>query len=174
MSDVSVADSSLAQAAADESPNDGEQFLRLQLVAETTMLLPVRQLAEVLTIETHQIVPIPHLPAWVMGIYNWRGEILWMLDVGHLCGLAPWYQQSHTSVHSVAVLQIADDAKPQTLGLVVSQIEEIEWCDPTKIQPFTAVTSRLAAFIQGYWCKPNGEALAVLDGKAVMAAMPAS
>ena len=171
MSDVSVVDSTSTQPAA-IAESDGEQFLRLQLVAETVVLLPVRQLAEVLTIETHQIVPIPHLPSWVMGIYNWRGEILWMLDVGHLGGLPPWYQQSHTSVHSVAVLQIADGAKPQTLGLVVSKIEEIEWCDPNQIQSFTAATTKLASLIQGYWCKPNGEALAVLDGEAVIAAMP--
>ncbi|MBD2092433.1 CheW domain-containing protein [Microcoleus sp. FACHB-1515] len=174
MSDVSVIDSTSApiEVAIEES-GSSEQFLRLQLVAGTTVLLPVHQLAEVLTIETHQIVPIPHLPSWVMGIYNWRGEILWMLDVGHLGGLTPWYQQSHTSIHSVAVLQMAEDAKPKTLGLVVSKIEEIEWCDPNQIQPFTAVTSKLASLIQGYWCKPNGEALAVLDGAAVIAAMPA-
>lgn len=173
MSDLSVADSTRQTQVAIEENLEGEQFLRLQLVAETVVLMPVRQLAEVLSIETHQIVPIPHLPSWVMGVYNWRGEILWMIDVGHLGGLPPWYQRSHTSVHSVAVLQIADGAKPRSLGLVVSKIEEIEWCDPNQIQSFTAVTSKLAALIQGYWCKPNGEALAVLNGAAVVAAMPA-
>lgn len=172
MSDPSVANSTLQIEGAIEENLGSEQFLRLQLVPETTVLLPVHQLAEVLTIETHQIVPIPHLSSWIMGIYNWRGEILWMIDVGHLSGLVPWYQRSHSSVHSVAVLQIADGAKPKTLGLVVSKIEEIEWCNPDQIQPFMAVTGKLASLIQGYWCKPNGEALAVLDGEAVIAAMP--
>lgn len=173
MSDLSVTDSTPQTEGAIAEHSGSEQFLRLQLVAGTTVLLPVYQLAEVLTIETHRIVSIPHLPSWVMGIYNWRGEILWMIDIGHLGGLPPWYQRSHTSIHSVAILQIADGAKPKALGLVVSKIEEIEWCDPDQIQPFTAATGKLASLIQGYWCKPDGEALAVLNGEAVIAAMPA-
>ncbi|GBF83604.1 chemotaxis signal transduction protein [Aphanothece sacrum FPU3] len=64
-----------------------EQFLRFDLVPDTTLMLPVAQLTEVLTVPLGQIVPIPHMPPWVMGIYNWRGEILWMVDLGHLLGL---------------------------------------------------------------------------------------
>ena len=84
-----------------------EQFLRLHLVPDMTVLLPVRSLTEVLTIPVSQIVPIPHMPAWVMGIYNWRGDILWMVDLGHLCGLTPWYQKATSiTIHPSVVLQV--------------------------------------------------------------------
>lgn len=161
--------------------SNSEQFLRLHLVPDTTVLLPVQQLTEVLTIPIGQVVPIPHMPAWVMGIYNWRGDILWMVDLGHLCGLTPWYQQmTSVSLHPTVVLRVSDaqtrssSAPGLTLGLVVNRVEDIEWCDPNQIQPLAvaSVMSGLASFLHGYWWKPNDGTLAVLDGRAILAAMP--
>lgn len=66
-----------------------EQFLRFHLLPDTTVLLPIQQLTEVLTIPRSQIVPIFQMPTWVMGAYNWRGEVLWIVDLGYLVGLTP-------------------------------------------------------------------------------------
>lgn len=160
-----------------------EQFLRFYLLPNTTALLPIEQLTEVLTIPKDQIVPIFHMPPWVMGVYNWRGEILWMVDLGHLVGLTPWHQQkSSASVYRAIVLQTRDNstmpanAQNQMIGLVVNRIEDIEWCDPDLIQspPSSAVTPQLAPFLRGYWLKSNGEMLLLIDGQAIMAAMPKS
>jgi positive phototaxis protein PixI len=154
------------------SENASEQFLRLHLALDTTVLLPVQQLAEVLTISTSQVVPISHMPTWVMGVYNWRGEILWMVDLGHLCGLTPWYQQpSNVAMYPAVVLQVSSTAtssvaaSSQALGLIVNRVEEIEWCNPNQIQPLSTstVVSILAPFLRGYWWKSNDQTLAVLD-----------
>lgn len=164
-----------------ESSRVGEQFLRMHLVPDTPVLLPLPQLVEVLSIPVAQIVPIPHMPAWVMGAYNWRGEILWMVDLGHLCGLTPWYKQAtNRSVHSAVVLSTQNNkamstkAKSQFLGLVANRVEEVEWCDPSAIQqlPPSLVKFELAQFLRGYWWKSNDNILSVLDGEAIIAAMP--
>ncbi|WP_446877777.1 chemotaxis protein CheW [Phormidesmis sp. 146-33] len=158
-----------------------EQFLRLDIVPETTALLPIQQIAEVLSIPIAQIIPIPHMPAWVMGVHNWRGEILWMVDLGHLCGLTPWYQQAtYPSVYEVVVLQIHTGKgtfphpKGQTLGLVVDRIDDSEWCTPGVIQslPKSTVNSEFERFLHGFWWKSNDDMLAVLNGEAIMRAMP--
>jgi positive phototaxis protein PixI len=163
------------------SSNASEQFLRFHLLPSTTALLPVEQLTEVLTIPNGQIVPIFHMPAWVMGVYNWRGEILWMVDLGHLFGLTPWHQQPlSASAYTAVVLQVrSNQATPanvqnQILGLVVNRVEDIEWCNPDVIQspPSSTVTPELAPFLRGYWLKSNGDMLALIDGKAIIAAMP--
>lgn len=162
---------------ASEQQAGNEQFLRLYLMPDTTVLLPVERLTEVLTLPTSQITPIAHLPAWVMGIYNWRGDILWMVDLGHLCGLTPWFQQAGShSAHTAVVLNGEDEltGAVRQLGLVVSRVEEIEWCDREQIQSLDSATvlSQLSAFTSGYWWKPNDKTLAVLDAKAILAAMP--
>lgn len=158
-----------------------EQFLRFHLLPDTTALLPIQQLTEVLTIPKAQIVPIFQMPSWVMGAYNWRGEVLWMVDLGHLVGLTPWHQQANiTSAHTAIVLQAptkestATNPKHEMLGLVVNRVEDIEWCNPDWIQspPSSTVTPELVPFLRGYWLKPNGEMLVVIDGKAIMLSMP--
>jgi positive phototaxis protein PixI len=156
-----------------------EQFLRFYLEPDTKVMLPVAQLTEVLTIPLGQIVPIPHMPAWVMGVYNWRGEILWMVDLGHLVGLTPWHQQQQRgSTYRAFVLrtdaQTTNPEKGQKLGLIVGRIEDIEWCDPAAIQspPASTIEAGLAPFLQGFWLKSDGEIIVALEGKAIMAAMP--
>jgi positive phototaxis protein PixI len=181
MSDISRALNPLNTLTDSDTRAIYEQFLRFFLEPETTMILPVNQVIEVLTIPLGKIIPLPHMPNWVMGIYNWRGEILWMVDLGYLVGLTPWYQQElYSSNHRALVLKAHSgnaelgEQTSETLGLVVSKIEDMEWCNPNEIQspPFSAVTPELAPFLRGYWIKANGELLIAIDGDAIMAAMP--
>jgi positive phototaxis protein PixI len=157
-----------------------QQFLRFYLMPDTTALLPIHQLTEVLKIPKNQIVPISHMPPWVMGVYNWRGEILWIIDMGHLIGLTPWHQQeTNASTYTVIVLQAHSKQTKSTtiknlmLGLVVSHVEDIEWCNTDLIQlpQSSAATPELVPFLRGYWLNSNGDMLAVMDGSAIMAAM---
>ncbi|MBE9127853.1 purine-binding chemotaxis protein CheW [Coleofasciculus sp. LEGE 07081] len=154
-----------------------EQFLRFYLEPDTTALLPIQELIEVLTVPVGQIVPIAYLPAWVMGVYNWRGEILWMVDLGHLLGLTPWYQQEiSASTHRAVVLQVcdSDNINNQMLGLVVNRVEDIEWCNPDVIKSpaSSTLTPELEPFLRGYTLKSNGEMLLLLDGEAILSSMP--
>ncbi|HEY9596955.1 MAG TPA: chemotaxis protein CheW [Cyanophyceae cyanobacterium] len=165
------------------SSSASEQFLRFHLLPNTTALLPIEQLTEVLTISRDQVVPIFHMPPWVMGVYNWRGEILWIIDLGHLIGLNPWYQQSISApTFTAIVLQpqfksaTSNKDKGHILGLVVNRVEDIEWCNLDAIQspPSSSVTPELVPFLRGYWLKSNQEMLLLLDGQAMIEAMPKS
>ena len=169
---------------AEEAAGSKQQFLRLHLPPDTTAMLPLSQIVEVLTVPTAQIVPIPHLPAWVMGVYNWRGEILWIVDLGHKIGQAPLYQQgtsrsSYTAVVIHSTQQAAEkqgdrNASKKVLGLLVNRVEDMEWCNPDNIQspPASAVTPELVPYLRGYFPKPNGEILVVLDVDSIIAGMP--
>lgn len=168
--------------AAKASRVNQQQFLRFFLEPDLTVVLPVMQLAEVLTIGLGEIVPIPHLPPWVMGVYNWRGEILWMVDLGHLLGLTPWAQQSSSRFNYRALIlngAIAFNQKTkgyggmnsnQMLGLVVSRVEDIEWCNPDNFQspPAASVNSQLIPYLRGFLIKNNGDMVTALDGQAIV------
>jgi positive phototaxis protein PixI len=60
------------------------------------------------------------------------------------------------------------------LGVVVNRVEDIEWCDPDAMRspPSSTVTPDLVPFLRGYWLKPNGDMLLLIDGQAILAAMP--
>jgi positive phototaxis protein PixI len=162
-------------------PSEEEQFLRLLLIPDTTLALSVQYLLEVLTFPMNQVVSLPHLPPWVMGVHNWRGEILWMVDLGHLLGLPPWYQQPvNRSEFSAIVVHHKNGGHSRgdrlLLGLVVHEVDDIEWCNPRDIKPLppTVIIPEMAPFVQGCCWKPDGGMLTIIDGKAIFQAMPKS
>jgi positive phototaxis protein PixI len=120
------------------------------------------------------------MASWVMGVYNWRGEIVWMIDLGHLVGLTPWDKQSVTSSnHKAIVIHPSNQRKmSQTsadiVGLVISEVEDIELCNTNELHspPALAVSDELAPFLRGYLVKNNGDILVALDGDAILASMP--
>ena len=158
-----------------------QQFLRFNLYPNTKAMLPIGQITEVLKIQFSQIVPIPQMPSWVMGVYNWRGDILWTIDLGHLIGLNPWYQREiNHSNHTAIVLspnkekRTNNGAAKINLGLVVSKVEDIEMFDLVDIQvpPKSTINSQIATFLQGYWLRPEGDTISILNGQEIIAAMP--
>jgi positive phototaxis protein PixI len=181
MSDSLSVPNSLLPLPDSASSSDREPFLRFYLEPDTTALLPLPQLAEVFNIPIGQIVPIAHMPGWIRGVYNWRGEILWIADLGHLVGLTPSYQQvDSTLTYTTVVLQSLSNnttsttVKNQLLGVIVNRLEDIEWCDLEQIQspPPSTVHPGLLPYLRGYWWKSDDDVLAVFDGQAIMAAMP--
>lgn len=162
---------------ADASPkasSEGDRYLGCYLEPDLTVALAVQKITEVLTIPTSEVTPIPHMSPWVMGVYNWRGEVLWMMDLGHLLGLTPWYQQTrHHAAHSVLIARtlagtsIQEESKK--IGLVVSQVRDIETLDSGRMQAPspTMASPELAPFLQGYWLREEGDLLACLDVDAI-------
>ena len=156
--------------------NTKEQFLQFDLDSEVRVMLAISQITEVLKIEFTQIVPIPQMPPWVMGVYNWRGNILWMVDLGHLVGLNSWYRIGFSDCSVVvlspnkAMQEVEDDIH---LGLVVYRVEDLTECNLREIQP---TIDKIAAgggnFANRYWSSPDGEIVSVLDGNAIARAMP--
>ncbi|MBW4618016.1 MAG: chemotaxis protein CheW [Cyanosarcina radialis HA8281-LM2] len=165
---------------ANANPGSGteQQFLRFNLLPETTAMLPVSQMTEVLAIPMGQIVPIPQMPAWVMGVYNWRGEVLWLVDLGNLLGMDSIYQSTASrSTYTTIVIHNATQPGNNTrkmLGLVVNQVEDMESCDPDLIQSSlnVSVSPDLVPFLRGYWLKSSGDIMVALDGNAIIARMP--
>lgn len=157
-----------------------QQFLRFVLLPDTNLMISLSEIAAVLKIPFGQIVPIPEMPSWVIGVYNWRGEIVWMIDLGQLLGFTPWYQQSVVASNHKAVVihPSSQDLKNRTsgdlVGLIVSDVNDIELCNTNELHspPASAVTADLAPFLRGYWIKENGDIIVTIDGDAVFAAMP--
>jgi len=151
------------------------QFLRFYLEPETMIMLPINQVTEVLKIPLKKIVPIAQMPAWTMGVYNWRGEILWMADMGHLLGLSSWQEQqiNHADA-TVIILSSPSGSKAQglqrkSIGLIIKNVDDIEWCHPEEIKfdlPST-INPTLNSFVNGYWLKPEQGIIFIVDGQAI-------
>ena len=167
-----------------DSGRNRHQFLRFSLQPGLTALIEIERTIELVNIPTDRIVPMPHLPPAVRGVYNWRGEILWIVDLALLLGLSG-STQSYRSVQPTIVLSsggevdllqrslVATTAVPtvKTIGFIVDEIVEIEWCelDPNSSGALPAdLHPELAQWVSGVWESPDGEDLLILDGQAIL------
>jgi positive phototaxis protein PixI len=146
-----------------------EQFLSFSLPSNLA-ILPTQNLTEVLTLSAQQIVPIPDLDPSIVGVCNWRGEVLWLVDLQALLNgeALPPLQGSH---YSAIIL----NHNGQTLGLLVSQVTQMVWCHPSEIQSLphaqqkSQTHSQTSPFIQGYWISPQSDTFLVLNTAEIFA-----
>jgi positive phototaxis protein PixI len=144
------------------------KFLGLQFPPDLQLLLPTQPLVEILPVTLPEMTPVPDSPKSIMGVYNWRGEVLWLVDLGYLLQQRPLFQAgfSQQSTYSLLVFQLHQ----QTIGLVVNQMAEIHAILPDRVSPPQVAQSLKAItslFQGGYRLSPLGDAL-ILDLDALV------
>lgn len=144
-------------------PETRQRLLRFPLGNQDTALLPLDQITEILRLSVADIVPVPKMPECILGICNWRGEMLWLVDLNQLVGRPPvsWQGLGGSSPIAIAV-----QVNHRSLGLVVQQFHEIELHELEQLQPATPglFPPSLLPFVLGYLPGNNGT---VLDVKAI-------
>lgn len=143
-----------------------KRFLRFSLGAGWVGVLALEQMREVIRIRVEDILPIPALAPWVLGIHTWRGDIVWILDLRGLLGLKAISEASDPPI-TLSALVLA--SKDQVLGLGVERVETIEGQDPTALQPLQPgmVPESLASYLNGYFIDTDGKMLLQLDGEVI-------
>jgi positive phototaxis protein PixI len=143
------------------------QFLSFALPPDGQAVLPTEKISEILNLTPSQISPVAGMPLQVMGVCNWRGEILWLVDLGSLLGKSPLYQQQYRPT-SYSTLVVRHHS--QVIGFVVNQINQIHPYDPAEILQLSSVQTakKFPTCLQGYWISPQGETLWVLDSEAMV------
>jgi positive phototaxis protein PixI len=126
---------------------------------------------ELIDIPIERVVPIPHLPLAVLGVYNWRGEVLWVVDLAVLLGVNEQQLDPDRRIAPTIVVKSLDPSgETKTLGLVVDEIADIEWCELATCPPATLTPDRVdrSHWVKGYAIAPNGTALTILDELAIV------
>jgi len=142
------------------------KFLAFQLCQETKAMIEVKSILATLQVPKEQIVGIPDMPAWVMGAYNWRGEILWIVDLAQHLGLIDPPSISKLQRQAVLITQVAD----QLMGIAVAQVHDILSFVPEAIASIVSTpvtTPALAAVLRGSVLHDQGSILLWLEVPAI-------
>lgn len=141
-------------------PEDTRQrFLRLRLSGENATLLPLEHVAEILQLEPTEILPVPEVPNYLLGVCHWRGEILWLADLNLLVGSPPLWQQAPFLDKPIVIVVESGDRK---VGLVVEQVDDVEMVAPETLHlPTEFDSTALAPFVMGYLPNHGGTGLDV-------------
>jgi positive phototaxis protein PixI len=126
---------------------------------------------ELIDIPSDRVVPIPHLPPAVLGIYNWRGEVLWVVDLAVVLGdRGLQVEVERRSYPTIVVSAIDSSGETKTIGLVVDEIADIEWCELASPPVATIEPHQLelSGWVKGYAIAPSGTRLTILDEIAIV------
>ncbi|MUG97522.1 chemotaxis protein CheW [Scytonema sp. UIC 10036] len=102
------------------------KLLRFPLGSKNSALLPLEQVTEVIKVNRVDILPIPEMPNCILGICNWRGEMLWLIDLNHLIS----YAAPIIATPMAIVVQVNQKA----VGLVVERVDDVELHDLEQLQ----------------------------------------
>jgi positive phototaxis protein PixI len=151
------------------SLNAEQKFISFQLGVSDTALLPLEGVAELFQVSLTEILPVPEVPSCVLGIYNWREEMLWLVDLNALSGLTPLIQSASLLL---APMTMVVQAGGQFMGLVVSQVKDIEMRSLQQMNnPDAGVfTPEILPLLKGYFIGANNEVIRIFEPSAIIQA----
>ena len=144
-----------------------QKFLSFNIGVKDTAVISLEHITEVMQVSLAEICGVPQMPSSVLGIYNWRGEMLWLVDVEEMLGYSPLlYSANMLSKMMAIVVQI--DGK--SLGLLVRQLMDIESLDSQQIKPTSGelFSPEISSFLKGYFINPAEELIITLDAAAIV------
>ena len=131
-----------------------QKFLQFQLSSSDWALLEAKVVTEIITVTHSEILPVPQMNHCVMGVYAWRSEMLWIVDLADLLGYKPLVNTKnidHTRRDNFIVMVAQFEGK--SLGLVVARVHNIiqqslpELCPPSP----ELFNHQTIPFLQGYF-----------------------
>ena len=144
---------------------EGELYLRFFVGSGHGFALPATEIREVLAIAPDQITLIPNVSPILMGIFNLRGQVIWIADVGQFLGDS---QPVNTDRAEISV--IAVESQDVTVGLAVDQVTGMHWLDPDQLSTSSEAPDQIASFLKGEWRIEvfNDKPLWLLDPVAIL------
>ena len=141
---------------------EGERFLQFSLQGGIKTLIPLADLHGTIEVSLQEILPVPQVAEFWLGIINWQGEAIWIVNLGALIGSSHWCQQDTILPSGMAIL-IAINGN--TIGLLVEQVNGIETYEPQLCLPMAGLSSnpRWKAVFKGYFLSDTGEPYLVFN-----------
>lgn len=146
-----------------------QKFLNFNLGVKDTAVISLKYITEVLQVSLGEICAVPQMPSCVLGIYNWRGEMLWLVDLEEMLGYAHLSQATNYLSKMMAMVV---QTQGKSLGILVRQPMDIEWLDIRQMKPIDTqlFSSEMASFLQGYFINTNQAMIISLDISAIIQA----
>ncbi len=140
----------------------GEMFLSFKLDNQTTAVVPMHQTQEALILPSDRVSVIPNLPSTVLGLFNRRSSLLWLVDLPELLGLEPL--DRHCQSYDLVLLKVGQIplavAVKAIQGVVRFAIDEIK-------SPIGSFNPAFTPYLRG-WILKEQELVLILDPEAII------
>lgn len=145
-----------------------DTYLKFRLESDIPAAINVRSVQEAFILPARQLTTMPNMPAALLGLTNRRNQVVWVIDLAQLLGLAIFdatVQQFSLLLIQVGLIKI---------GLAVQRIEGMVRLSPDAIQaPIGQMSLSLLPYLQGCALQQqegHQEILLLLDAEAIVQA----
>jgi positive phototaxis protein PixI len=139
-----------------------DMFLKFQLDRQTSAVVPMLQTQEAIVLPAGRVSVIPNLPAPVLGLFNRRSSLLWLVDLPEILGLESIDRHAHS--FDVTLLKVGNIplavAVRSIQGVVRFAHEEIE-------SPIGSFNPAFTPYLRG-WILQGKELILVLEPEAII------
>ena len=144
---------------------DGELCLRFDVPSGNEFALPASGVREVMSVYFDRITPIPNASPFFLGTYNWRGQVIWVADLGQFLGDRVLV---NTDQNEVSVLIVED--QELVMGFAVDGVANTEWLDLDRMSLSQSIPPAMQPFIKGVYATPDPSQpeLRLLDRVAIL------
>ncbi len=143
------------------------QFISIEVTKTLQVILSTRELDEVITLEHRKILQIPGMPTVVAGVFQWQGEIIWLIDLAYLMGFEPLLSTGYYQQKLRVVKVKFRDSYLALLVEKVGNLIDIESKD-ISVAKTQKTNSLVEKFIQGTCTNSAGEKKMILDIEAII------
>lgn len=140
----------------------GEMFLRFQLDEQTSAVVPMLQTQEAIVLPAGRVSVIPNLPSPVLGLFNRRSSLLWLVDLPEILGLEPIDRHAHS--YDIALLKVGQTP----LAVAVRSIQGVvRFAKEDISSPMGSFNPAFTPYLSG-WILQEQELVLVLDPEAII------
>jgi purine-binding chemotaxis protein CheW len=142
----------------------GDLYLRFFVESGNEFAIPAMGIREVLSLMPDQITPVPNVSPLVMGVLNFRGQVIWVSDVGQFLGGTRLLNTERTEISVIVI-----EAQDIMVGLAVERVRGMEWLSIETLQPLSnRVNDGMSPFLKGEWSHIDEHPLQLLDPLSIL------
>jgi purine-binding chemotaxis protein CheW len=143
---------------------EGDLYLRFFVESGDEFALPAMGIREVLSLTPNQITPVPNVSPLLMGVLNFRGQVIWVSDVGQFLGGTRLLNPERTEISIIVI-----ESQELMVGLAVDQVKGMEWLSlDTLVAPSSSTIDSVSPFLKGEWLGISEQPLRLLEPLSIL------
>lgn len=143
---------------------EGDLYLRFFVESGEEFALPAMGIREVLALAPAQITPVPNVSPLLMGVLNFRGQVVWVSDVGQFLGNTKLLNTERAEIPIIVI-----ESQDTMVGLAVEQVKGMDWLNfDALVPPSSSATDSVSPFVKGEWQGLSESPLRLLDPQSIL------
>lgn len=138
-----------------------------ELLAQTKLLVPLGDMAEIITVQRREICPLPGVPRGVAGVLNLRGQLIWVTDLRMVQPRQQGTQQQSLNPQEKVTIVLIQSDQGQ-IGCLVATLQGITTGVPSELLTVTPKLKAYYPFGLGQLALADGTMGIVLDTAALI------